>query len=294
MSGPIQIIDRKSGKLFEEKIFGEKFVLWAHKSSLGLILTSNRWIQKIVSGAYGFYASTLFSRREIKPFIREHNIQMQDFEIPEGGYRSFNDFFSRKLKKGKRSFEQKSSQVVLAPAEGRVYYHAINQRGETSLFVKGNSYTVRELIGEETDGLGHAFVIRLCPVDYHRYHFGFSGAVLDSKKLGGCLFSVNPIALQKNHRIFWENYREVFKLISDEQKIIYQLEVGAICVGSMTQNKKKGDVFYCGEEKGTFLFGGSTCILLLPKEFKPSSDIVENSRKGFETLLQVGSELGSF
>lgn len=292
MSRKIEVIDRLSGKVFEEKIFGEKFVRWAHETSLGRGLTASPWIQKLASKAYGTYASSPFSRGEIPRFLQEHAIKLEDFLEPEDGFSNFNDFFSRRLRPGARTFALDPAQV-LSPAEGRVFYSPI-VNGETALLVKGARYPVSDLIGDSAAGLAHAYVIRLCPVDYHRYHFGFAGKILQTKKLGGKLFSVNPIALDLRNDIFWENHREVFKLQTVDHRIAYQIEVGAICVGSMTQDKKAGDTFKAGDDKGTFLFGGSTCILLLPQSFVPHSDIVDNSGKGFETYVRVGEQIGSW
>lgn len=293
MKAATQVIDRKSGKVFEEKIFGEKFVRWAHETSLGAFVTSSPLIQKLTSKVYGAYASSPFSRGEIPRFLEEHDIKMADFEEPDGGFSSFNDFFSRHLAPGARAFS-KDANVVSNPAEGRVFYSPIED-GKTNLVIKGAAYEVSKLIGEKNIGdLAYAYVIRLCPVDYHRYHFGFSGKVVDKKTLGGKLFSVNPMALELRNNIFWENYREVYRLQTASGKTCYQIEVGAICVGSMTQTKDKGESFKTGDEKGTFLFGGSTVILLLPKSFQPDLDIVDNSGKGFETYAQLGQPLGHF
>jgi phosphatidylserine decarboxylase len=293
MFSATKVIDRKSGKVFEEKIFGERFVRWAHETSFGLYLTSSPFIQKLTSKAYGAYASSRFSRSEIPKFLAEHSINMADFVEPEGGFKSFNEFFSRHIKPGSRNFIHEDH-VVASPAEGRTFYSKI-ENFKTNLVIKGLSYDVASLIGEKDIGnLKHAFVIRLCPVDYHRYHFPFSGKVLQVKEMGAKLFSVNPMALNLRNNIFWENHRKVFKLQETSGQICYQIEVGAICVGSMTQNKNTGEGFERGDEKGTFLFGGSTCILVMPDSFEPASDLVENSGKGLETLVRVGESLGRF
>ncbi len=293
MTKATQVIDRKSGKVFEEKIFGEKFVRWAHETGLGLWLTSSPAIQKVTSKFYGAYASSFLSRGEIPRFLEEHKIKMSDFVEPEGGFANFNEFFSRHLKPGVRSFPTDPSQVA-SPAEGRVFYSAIKNK-KTNLVIKGKSYDIGELIGgKDPENLGHAYVVRLCPVDYHRYHFSVTGKVEEARDLGGKLFSVNPMALNLRNNIFWENYRKVYKLRTQQRNTLYQIEVGAICVGSMTQTKVAGDSFKIGEEKGTFLFGGSTCIVLLPQNFDPDQDIVQNSAKGFETYVQVGEALGRF
>jgi len=292
-----KVIDRETGRFFDEKIFGESFVRWAHQTSLGKFTTSNVLIQKLASKTYGAYASSGFSKKEIPKFILDHKINMADFIVPDGGYKNFNEFFSRNLTDNARIFPIDDSQMG-SPAEGRVFYSKI-RNSNARLSVKAREYSIEEFVGESLDESfsngGHVFVIRLCPVDYHRYHFSLDGKVIELKKLGNKLFSVNPMALKIRDRLFWENERSVSTLeIQRTKHKLFQAEVGAICVGKMSQNKEKGESFKRGEEKGTFLFGGSTVVLILPNSFSPAQDLVKNSSEGFETLVKLGDVLANF
>jgi len=66
--------------------------------------------------------------------------------------------------------------------------------------VKGAKFTVRELLDDEELAArfaGGAMVIsRLCPVDYHRFHFPAAGVPRESRLVQGWLYSVSPIALR--------------------------------------------------------------------------------------------------
>jgi phosphatidylserine decarboxylase len=71
------------------------------------------------------------------------------------------------------------------------------------------------------------------------------------------------------------------------------IEVGAICVGKIVQSHRWNKPFMRGEEKGYFLFGGSTVIVIGEKGlWKPSQDILTNTINGIETYLHLGQEVG--
>ncbi len=53
-----------------------------------------------------------------------------------------------------------------------------------------------------------------------------------------------------------------------------------------------GDEFKRGDEKGYFLFGGSTVIVIGEKgKWKPSEDILEQTKAGVETYITLGEAL---
>ena len=70
------------------------------------------------------------------------------------------------------------------------------------------------------------------------------------------------------------------------------VEVGAICVGKIVQSHPPEKPFQRGEEKGYFLFGGSTVILLgEPGAWSPDSDLLEQTSRGLETLVRLGEKI---
>ena len=154
----------------------------------------------------------------------------------------------------------------------------------------------RDLVAKEkwaeTFSEGPLVVARLCPVDYHRYHYPDDGLVLESYRVPGILHSVNPIALKQKSEIFLKNERQVSILETKNFGKLAYIEVGATCVGKIIQSSKSKN-FSRGEEKGYFLFGGSTVILLGEKgAWTPSQDILDWTLKGTEVYLKLGQEMG--
>ena len=139
---------------------------------------------------------------------------------------------------------------------------------------------------------GSLILSRLCPVDYHRYHFPVGGVAGSPKQINGPLFSVNPIALRQNIRIFTENKRAVTEIDSPEFGKVLMLEVGATCVGSFEYTYKPGPVTK-GQEKGYFKFGGSSTITIFePNRIVLADDLVENSLKNTELYAKIGDLMG--
>ena len=58
---------------------------------------------KYIANIYKIYITSKFSKRKIKKFIKKNHINMDDYK--EKDYESFNDFFIREIKSGKRKIE---------------------------------------------------------------------------------------------------------------------------------------------------------------------------------------------
>ena len=72
-------------------------------------------------------------------------------------------------------------------------------------------------------------------------------------------------------------------------KIIY-IEVGALLVGKIVNNDL--DTFKRWDEKGYFMYGGSTVILIVKENIlKVDKDILKNSLGGFETCVKLGEKI---
>lgn len=296
----IKYFNRMTGQNEIEKVYGDWFIKFLYTSVAGQKVGSvftNKYFSKI----YGSLQDMPHSHKKVRPFIEKFNINMDDYEPgtrpaldPKDSYRTFNEFFIRKFKMGKRSFVAEPNRMP-AFAEARyVGFDAINEKEVYP--VKGRYLKAKDMIGNEQvakifEG-GPLLIARLCPVDYHRYHYPDNGTVLDNFRVAGAYDSVNPLALRYKNQIFIANERHVSILQTENFGRLAYIEVGAICVGKIVQSHRWNKPFVRGEEKGYFLFGGSTVVLLGEKgAWKPSQDILTNTAKGIETYLHIGSEV---
>jgi phosphatidylserine decarboxylase len=296
----IKYFNRMTGQMEIEKVYGDKFIKFLYTSVAGQTvgsLVTNKYFSKI----YGAFQDMPSSHKKVRPFIEQFNIQMDDYEPgtrpaldPRDSYRNFNEFFIRRFKLGKRSFVTGPNRM---PAFAEARYVGLEQISEKEKYpVKGHFLRAKDIIANEQvskifEG-GPLLIARLCPVDYHRYHYPDNGKVLDNFRVPGAYDSVNPFALKYKNQIFINNERHVSILQTENFGRLAYVEVGAICVGKIIQSHRWNKPFMRGEEKGYFLFGGSTVVLLGEKgAWKPSKDIITNTEKGIETYLHLGAEV---
>ena len=293
-NGEVHYIDRRDGEVKTEAIYGERSLRWVYGNTLGRLaqwLLIRRWI---VSAWYGRRMDTAKSSLRIRPFIEQYGLDEGEFAEPVDEYNSFNEFFYRKLKPGARPVDAAAWSVVF-PADGRHLAFA-DISAKTDFFVKGQSFDLAQFLGDEGlakryDG-GLMLISRLCPVDYHRFHFPCAGEVGIPRFINGWLYSVNPVALVTRPSIFWENKRVVTLIESTKLGQVQFVEIGATMVGGIRQTYMPGEAVAKGDEKGYFAFGGSSVVVLFEKgrvEF--DADLLENTANGLETYARVGERM---
>ncbi len=173
------------------------------------------------------------SREKVLPFIEEFGVDPDEFVDHPEDFCTFNEFFFRKLKAGVRPIAG-GGDVACFPADGR--HFGLQDLSTTSgIFAKGQRLQLAELLGDSDLAQryreGTAVISRLCPVDYHRFHFPVSGTAGEPRLINGQLFSVSPIALRLDLSILWRNKRTLTKIESATFGEVLMIEVGATCVG---------------------------------------------------------------
>ena len=289
----ISIWDRKNGRINEEKVFGGALIELGYGNPIGRRVISISALQKVVSKLVGTYYSSKLSVRDIAPFIEQYGIRIQDFVVPAEGFASFNDFFIRLFKPALRSYPQNARDLG-APAEGRLTVFEIRDFAAT-LTIKGQQAKLHELVGTDVHipKDGHVWVFRLCPLDYHRFHFPDAGTVRKQIQISGLLHSVNPEAQKAFPDLFFKNERQVCVLQSAHFGELLLIEVGALCVGLIQQSPLATPQVQRGQEKGAFLFGASTVILVTHKDqVTPDADLIQRSLAGMESLVCLGEKIG--
>ena len=91
--------------------------------------------------------------------------------------------------------------------------------------------------------------------------------------------------------VFTENAREVTVMETAHFGKVTQVEVGAMMVGKI-KNYPLSESFHRGDEKGCFLFGGSTVILLFEKDnLRLRPQLIRETQRGHETPVIAGERL---
>ncbi len=304
---PTCFFNRAKGILEPEIILGGRMMRIAYASPCRKFLSWPLFGTALCSRLLGWYANRGISRGRIAGTIAELKMDMSDFEVPEGGFRCFNEFFARKLKPGARPF---ATEGLCSPADCRLLVYP-ELREDICIPVKGAEFSVTELLfglnkpeptGTAEDERwdlakdfkdGSLCVFRLCPSDYHRFHFPDDGKLLENWRIPGRYDSVHPMALEQKIKVFTSNVRQVSMLELAEFGLAAYVEVGAFGVASIHQTFE-GDAFRRGDEKGYFDFGGSTVIMVFRKSaLHYDDDLLEHSANGIECLVKAGEHIGT-
>ena len=240
----------------------------------------------------GLFMDSKLSAGFVSDFVESNGIDLSDYE-PQA-YKSFNDFFKRKIKPSARPLP-KDKNVLISPSDGKVTAYEIDK--VNGFVIKNSVYSVKSLLRDQKLAKryedGYAVIIRLTPDDYHRYCYAATGVKSHDRTIKGVLSTVNPV-VNEYVPVYKENSRNYCLIRTENFGDIVQMEVGALLVGRITNAHPYGRrTVLRGEEKGYFEFGGSPIVLLLEKDkVELCSDLLENTREGFETKLRQGEAVG--
>ena len=283
-------LQHRDGTVTEQEDSLEKPLNFLYGTTLGRLLLkplTARWVSRLA----GAFLSTPLSKGFIKSFIQKNGIDMSQFE--EVAYRSYNEFFSRKVKPETRPVDMDPKHLI-SPCDCKLTALSI---GEDTVFtLKHTPYTVSSLLKNEELANrfrgGTALIFRLCVDDYHRYCYTADGEKTEQVRIPGAFHTVNPIA-NDFFPIYKENTREYCLLDTDAFGQILVMEVGALLVGRIVNHQSGIARVTRGTEKGYFQFGGSTIVMLLPPNAAAiDQDILEASQKGLETVVRYGEKIG--
>uniref|UniRef100_A0A0D9VAJ9 Phosphatidylserine decarboxylase proenzyme 2 n=1 Tax=Leersia perrieri TaxID=77586 RepID=A0A0D9VAJ9_9ORYZ len=300
----ILVFDRRTKRLVEEVIDGKIVLsmraLYQSKVGLTLIDTGVKDLLKNLSEKQGKKMSSPESAKDIPKFLElfKDQINLDEVKDPLESFKTFNEFFIRQLKPGARPiacYEQDS--IATCAADSRLMAFSSVDEG-TRLWIKGRKFSIEGLLGKDVHSNalcnGSLVIFRLAPQDYHRFHVPVSGTLEKFVEIPGCLYTVNPIAVNSKYcNVFTENKRVVSIISTSEFGKVAFVAIGATMVGSIEFLKKEGEYVHKGDEFGYFAFGGSTVICVFEKDaIQFNADLIANSDRSLETLVSVGMPLG--
>lgn len=209
-------------------------------------------------------------------YARAYGVNLDEAE-GGGAYRSFDDFFTRRLRIGARVVEDAK---IVSPSDGKIVA-AGNVADGATILVKGRGYDVAELIGSFEDARrytdGEYVVVYLHPRDYHRVHAPVDGEVVEVRAIPGDLYPVNSIGERHVPGLFVRNQRVNIVIDTAELGRVSVVMVGATIVGRISVRAMEGPsvpvgnhliqpvIAVCrGDEIGTFHLG-STVVMVLEK-----------------------------
>lgn len=293
---PIRFYDRYRNTYCEEAVYGEWALRSLYGNGFGRLIGLPVLSRPLFSRFFGWYMSRPGSRAKIRPFIDKYNLDPSEFLDRVDRFTSFNAFFCRKLKPESRPINDEPRSIVF-PADGR--HLGWQETGsEQQVFVKGQRWDLPRLLNGDSE-LVEKFdrctlvLSRLCPVDYHHFHFPESGTEISKQWHGHRLFSVSPIALRQTLSYIWRNKRCVTRIHSQGVGEYCMIEIGATNVGSIRHNAFPPETEIAkGTAKGWFEFGGSSIITLFQHgTIELQEDLVRLTREGTELYARMGDKM---
>ncbi|PCI30734.1 MAG: phosphatidylserine decarboxylase [SAR324 cluster bacterium] len=237
-------------------------------------------------------------------YAHVYKIRLSELKKPLREMRSFNDFFTRELKKELRPIDP-TPHSITSPVDGTVAEHGSIKQG-LLVQTKGILYSLNDLVGDQNAQLfesGYFMTIYLSPADYHRIHTPVAGQVKKFSYFSGNLWPVNSLGVNNVGGLFSLNER-ILTPIESPFGTVGIVKVGATVVGkiklkfhSLTSNQGKASQinlpvlparnFQKGEELGRFQLG-STVILLFQKDQMLPKDMFKGKK------LKMGQVIGTF
>ncbi|MCP4131631.1 MAG: phosphatidylserine decarboxylase [bacterium] len=241
----------------------------------------------------------------IEWYTRSFEIKTEEYITPEGGFKNFDMFFTRLLKKGVHKIDN-SPKAIVSPVDARIdQYGKIEDR--TLIQAKGLDYSLSDLVPSDSAQHfkdGHFMTLYLSPSDYHRIHSPVSGRITGYFNIPGRLFTVQEYMVKNLKNLFPRNERLISYVDSGSGMAgvckVGALNVGRISIshGDIITNKtfrSRKEVLYPeterpeiakGDELGIFHLG-STIILLFQKDMMTFDDIA------IGTKVRMGERIGS-
>jgi len=231
------------------------------------------------------------TEESIQSFYDSPNYNMNDYLRPHGGWKTFNQFFARNFKPGKRPIASlHDSRVIVSPADS-TFAGQWEIRTDSHVTVKNLHWAVEELMEGSPykdrfqNGLFmHAF---LSPADYHRQHAPVAGKVLEARVIPGQVYLeviAEPIPGDTSGRRRLTPVRQFdapdsagyqfaqargLVVLDSPIGLVAVLPIGMCQVSSVIMTAEVGTTLRKGEEISYFQFGGSDIVVL----FEASSNV---------------------
>lgn len=222
---------------------------------------------------------------------------MEESEKSLHEFTSFNDFFTRTLKKDARPIDPDIFHIT-SPADGTILVMENITLNDTPFVIKQARFNLIQFLGnpelaQQYEG-GTLVVIRLAPHDYHHFHFPLDCTPSPAHRINGIYESVDPLVYSNGIQPLQHNERRLYLLESVQAGTVAMMSVGALCVGKIKETYIPQMTYRKGDQAGYFLFGGSTVVLV----FKPGTITINDSIKqasmvGIETPIKMGAKFGS-
>ncbi|KAI9056970.1 hypothetical protein FKP32DRAFT_1381583 [Trametes sanguinea] len=231
----------------------------------------------------------------LRSFYKCDAYHMEDYVVPPGGWKSFNDFFTRHIKPEVRPIDAPGDNAVIVSPTDSTFNGSwdVDSRGTATFTSKGVPWPIGLLLDDERNArpygkdfaggkFSHSF---LNSTDYHRIHAPVAGEVLEARVIEGlCYLQVEAVPDNKGRNrvgirrrllapdqpgFQFLQTRGLVLIKNPDVGLVAVLPVGMPQVASVVMSVKQGDVIKKGQEIGYFQMGGSDIVMV----FQPRAQV---------------------
>jgi len=258
---------------------------WLLDQKPGRALQANagfkQWMDEFAND-WGSFLDTAESAANLQSFYDDPAFHISDYQKSPSGFLTFNQFFARELKSGKRPIAGLADDaVVVSPADSTFKdKYDIDENSEivstdSKITVKHtHRFSIAQLLDDSPhmyDFAGGVFMHSfLGPSDYHRFHVPVAGRLKEARVINADVFldvSIQDGAYDAADGTGYQ-FSQARGLIVIESAIglVAVLPIGMAQVSSTTLVAEEGSLLAKGEEFGYFTFGGSDIIVMFQKD----------------------------
>ncbi|KAL2788015.1 phosphatidylserine decarboxylase-domain-containing protein [Aspergillus keveii] len=253
------------------------------------------------SNEIGKFMDTSESARALDTFKNSPSYHIDDYLEPRSGWRTFNEFFARNVKPGRRPITSIGDPCILTSPADFEFKEAHRITSESTVVTKGLAWSLAQMFVDSpyrdrfANGVWlHGF---LNVDDYHRVHAPVAGKVLEARIILGQNYmlveadstrgqnGVTELCIPNDTGYQFCQSRGLI-VLDTGPGLVAVLPVGMAIVSSVILTAEVGAELYKGEELGYFQFGGSDVVLVF--EERLGAEIRMKQGRHY----QMGSEIG--
>ena len=229
------------------------------------------WMRRVAE-TWGAFLDTPASAAGIESFASLPAYNENDFVVGPSGWHTFNQFFAREIRPGKRPVAApRDDTVIVSPADA-VFMGSWPVAEDSTITVKGAQWRVSELLDGSpfADAFAngtytHSF-LRI--TDYHRYHVPVGGVVKEVRNVQGRVFldvvrqPDGSLGAANGDTYQFNQERGLVVIESPTLGLVGLVPVGMTVISSVNLTPEVGAELRKGDQFGYFQFGGSDIVIL--------------------------------
>lgn len=240
------------------------------------------------SKCHGAYLNSTESAGALNAFLEDPAYKIDDYDPGPSGWLTFNQFFARHVKPGRRPIDGLYNDSIVVAATDSVFRGSWPVDDHAAIEAKGTQYLITQLLQDSPyrDEFAGGFFTHsyLDTNDYHRFHVPVAGRVKDVRKIPGNVI-VNTVVQDDGTPATIDGVG--FQMTQTRGLIVIESAIGLVAVlpigmghvSSVNITAEIGVFLAKGQEFGYFAYGGSDMVMLFQKNRVEFTAIIDTHYK---------------